>query len=299
MLKNIDEQKRKFTQYMFQRLTVSHRPLSVQELAEVLEISNDEELEPAGIPKFDASLREPEVESAVRSPCSSLISIGDVNGEKQVRVSHFTVQEFLTSDQLGGSHSTFHLLPQAAHIFSAKVCLSILLRLNSRITKDNVKVMFPLATHAAKHWVGHVKSGDASSLVQLEGGINHLFDKKNPQFATWIWVHDIDNPSGSHLVQNYPRKPETSPLYYAACGFPNMVKYPATSRPDDVRTPLHASLRIGHSGVALALLEKGADANAQDNGGETPLQIASLRIKQGCLEAIRLLLGHCPDLVNP
>ena len=334
MLKNIDQKKRKFAHYIFQFLTVSHRPLSVQELAEVLAISNDEE--PAGIPKFDASLREPEAESAVRSLCSSLVSIDDVNGEKQVRFSHFTVQEFLTSDQLGELHSTYYVLPQAAHIFSAKVCLSILLRLNSRIAKDNVKVMFPLAAYAAKHWVEHVKSGDAPSLVRLEGGMNRLFDKKKPQFAAWIWVYDIDNPSGPHLVHSYPRKSETTPLYYAAsCGFLNMVKYLATSHPDDVRspgrdgrTPLHAALHNGHSGIALALLEKGADANAQDNGGETPLQIASLRgdieamkslfnhnakldaknkanetplslaSSKGNLEAVQLLLGRCPDLVN-
>jgi len=299
MLVNIDKPKRKFAHYIFQLLTVSARPLSVQELAEVFAFSSDEE--PAGIPKFNTSMREPEAESAVRSLCSSLIAIDDVNGEQQVRFSHFSVLEFLTSDRLGGLHATYHVLPQLAHIFSAKVCLSVLLRLNERIAKDNLKVMFPLATYAAKHWVEHVKSGDASWLVQLEGGMVRLFDKKQPQFAAWIWVYDIDNPSRPHLVDNHPRRPEKSPLYYAAlCGFLKMVEYLAKSRPDDVnsrgrdgRTPLHAALRNGNSGVALALLEKGADANAQDIGGETPLQIASLR---GDIEVMESLLNHEANL---
>ena len=337
MLKNIDENRRKIAHNIFQLLTVSARPLSVQELAEVFAISGDEE--PAGIPKFDPSLREADAESAVRTTCCSLIAIDDANDGKQVRFSHFSVREFLASDRLGGLHSTglskYHVLPQLAHIFSAKVCLSVLLKLNCRIRKDNVEVMFPLATYAAKHWVDHVKSGDASSLVQLEGGIRRLFDKQ-PQFAAWIWVYDTDNPSRPLLVDNYPPKPKASPLYYAAlCGFLNMVKYLANSHPRDVntrgrdgRTPLHAALRNGHSDVSLALLEEGADANARDDGGETPLQISSRRgdIKameslfnhkakpdaenkdnetplslassKGSLAAVQLLLSHRPDLVN-
>jgi len=303
LLKKIDEQKRKSTHNIFQFLTVSARPLSVQELAEVLAISSDEE--PAGIPKFDPSLRVLDAESAVRSVCSCLIAIDDINGEKQVRFSHFSVLDFLTSNQLGGvyptSLSTYHVLPQLAHIFAAKVCLSVLLKLNCRIANDNVKVMFPLATYAAQHWVDHVKSVDASSLVQLEGGMNRLFDERRPQFAAWIWVYDIDNPSGPHLIHNHPRTPEKSPLYYAAlCGLLNMVEYLAKSHPDDInstghdgRTPLHAALRNGNSGVALALLEKGADANAQDNRGETPLQIASWR---GDIEAMNSLLDHNAEM---
>jgi len=294
MLKNIDEEKRKFAHYIFQFLTVSARPLSVLELAEIFAISNDEE--PAGIPKFDVSFREPDAESAVRLLCSSLISIDDIEGEKQVRFSHFTVQEFLTSHRLGDLHATYHVPSKLANIFSAKVCLSVLLKLNRRIAKDRVKEMYPLAAYAAKHWVDHVKSGGASTLGQLEGGMNHLFDDKRPQFAAWIWIYDIDNPSGPHLVDNHPRKPEKSPLYYAAlCGFPNMVEYLAKSPQTDVnthgrdgRTPLHAALLNGHSDVALALLEKQADANAQDCRGETPLKIASRR---GDIKAMESLLN--------
>ena len=156
MLNNIDERKRKFAHYIFQLLTVSRRPLSVQELAEVFAIRKDKEA--AGILNFEASLREPDAEMAVRSVCSSLISIDDINGEKQVRFSHFTVQEFLTSNQLEGPYSTYRVLPWAAHIFSAKLCLGILLKLNNRIAKDNIRVIFPLAAYAAKHWVDHAKA---------------------------------------------------------------------------------------------------------------------------------------------
>ena len=299
MLKNIKEPKRKYALYIFQFLTVSARPLSVQELAEVFAISSDEE--PAGIPEFDQSRRESDAELAVRTACSSLVSIDDVDGEKRVRFSHFSVQEFLTSNKLGSLLPIYHVVPRLAHIFCAKVCLSVLLKLNGRIPKDRVKAMFPLANYAAEHWVYHVNSGDASSLVQLEGGMSRLLDKKKPQFAAWIWVYDIDNPSGPHLVHDYAQKPGTSPLYYAAlCGFLNMVEDLAKSYPDDVntrgrdgRTPLHAALRNGHSDVALALLEKGANPNAQDDGGEAPLHIAS---RLGDTEAMEVLFNHQAEL---
>ena len=44
-----------------------------------------------------------------------------------------------------------------------------------------------------------------------------------------------------------------------------------------------------HLDVALALLEKGADANAQDDGGEMPLQITAL---QGDIVVVESLLHH-------
>jgi len=341
-LKNIKESKRKYAQYIFQFLTVSARPLSVQELAEVFAIGCDGSEGPTGTLEFEPSRRKQDADSeiAVRTTCPSLISIDDIDGEKRVRFSHFSVREFLTSVQPGGLHSThlssYHVSPQLAHTFSAKLCLSVLLTLNDRIVKDRVNVMVPLATYAAEHWVKHANCGDPSSLVQLKGGMSRLFDKKNPQFAAWIWVYDLDNPSGPHLIHTRPRKPETSPLYYAAlCGFSSMVEYLAKSHPGDVntrgrdgRTPLHAALRNGHSDTALALLKKGADAGARDGGDETPLHIASslgdvevmkslfnyelkldvknkknetplsLAASNGSLEAVRVLVGRLPGLVK-
>ena len=301
ILKNIKESKRKYAQYIFQFLTVSARPLSVQELAEVFAICSDGSEESAGALKLEPSRRVQDAEAAVRTACPSLISVDDVHGEKRVRFSHFSVREFLTSVRPDDPHSThlssYRVIPQLAHTFSAKLCLSVLLTLNGRIAKDKVKVMVPLATYAAEHWVKHANDGDPSSLVQLEGGMSRLFDKKTPQFAAWIWVYDIDNPSGPHLIHTRPLKPKTSPLYYAAlCGFSSMVESLAKLHPEDVktrgrdgRTPLHAALCNGHPDTALALLKNGADAGALDDGDETPLHIASWR---GEIEVMKSLFDY-------
>ena len=284
-LQGIDEEKWEYAHRIFQFLTVSARPLYVQELAEVFAISIDEEKSQAtGIPDFNPRWRQPDAESAVLSACPSLIAVVKIDGEQVIQFSHFSVQEFLTSDRLRDQCSIrlsqFHVLPRPAHTFFAKACLSVLLQLNSHIHKGSIKGMFPLATYAAEHWVSHAQRGDVSLIGD---GMDHLFETDKPQFAAWIWVYNIDSPSGPHLERTHPGIPETAPLYYAAlCGFLDMVKRLVESHPNDVTTlgrdggtPLHAALRNGHSDVALLLLRHKADANARDNRDETPLQIAS------------------------
>jgi ankyrin repeat protein len=295
-LQCLDEEKWEYAHRIFQFLTVSARPLYVQEVAEVFSIQINEEA--TGIPEFNARWREKDPELAVLSACSSLVAVVKVYGEQVVQFSHFSVQEFLTSNRLRDKGSTsisqYHVLSRPAHTFFARACLSVLLQLNLRIHKNSIKAMFPLATYAAEHWVGHAQCGHVSSLV--EDGMDRLFED-NSRFAAWIWVYNIDNPSGPHMDSNKPGIPETSPLYYAAlCGFIDMVKRLIDShlegvhtRGRDGATPLHAALRNGHSDVAQLLLqpEHKADANARDNQNETPLHIASRR---GDITAIQCLI---------
>lgn len=301
-LQCIDEEKWKYAHRIFQFLTVSVRPLYFQELAEVFAISIDEEK--TGIPEFNLRWRPKNAESAVLSACSSMITVVKVYGKQQVQFSHFSVQEFLTSSRLQDQDSKrlsrYHILSRPAHNFSAKACLSVLLQLNYRIHKGSVEGMFPLAMYAAEHWVRHAQQGgDVSSLT--EDGIGHLFEDTS-RFAAWIWVFDIDNPSGPHMDRTHPGIPETASLYYAAlCGFLNIVKRLVESHPEDIDTlgrdggtPLHAALRNGHSDVALLLLEHMADPNARNSRDETPLQIAS---REGDIKAMQSLIncGANPD----
>ena len=71
--------------------------------------------------------------------------------------------------------------------------------------------MFPLATYAAEHWVGHAQCGRVSLLI--EDGMDHLFED-NSRFAAWIWVYDIDYPSGPHMDSNKPGIPELKHPHY-------------------------------------------------------------------------------------
>ena len=297
-LQGIDEEKWECAYRIFQFITVAARPLRIEELAEVFAIRADGET--TGIPEFNARWRPANSEGAVLSACSSLITVTtNVSGERIVQFSHFSVQEFLTGNRLASSAlSRYHVLPQHAHTFLAKACLGILLCLSTRIHKGSVKKMFPLVAYAAENWVGHAHHGDASCLV--DDGMERLFDEDQPYFAAWLWVYDIDNPSGRHMTHTHPEKPGVAPLYYASsCGFHGMVERLVDVHPQDVNTqgrnggtPLHVALRNGHPEVALFLLQHCAKANAKDSQHQTPLHIAS---QQGYTEVIRSLITHGVD----
>ena len=68
-------------------------------------------------------------------------------------------------------------------------------------------------------------------------------------------------------------------------------------RGSKMRTPLHSAAYYGHLKVVQKLIECGADTNAQDEEGYTPLYIASEGINLRVPNVIRLLL-ECGVDVN-
>lgn len=75
-------------------------------------------------------------------------------------------------------------------------------------------------------------------------------------------------------------------------------RYLLVSRPGSVRhvdlwgdTPLHGAASAGHAEAIQFMLAGGADVNAKDRFGETPLNLAG-----GCPEAIQLLLAAGADV---
>jgi len=296
ILLSIPERMRKDAHRIFQWLSVSSRPLRVEELAEIFAINFDEET--LGIPNFEPSRRDGNAETAVMSTCSTLISIVNVRGQNVVRFPHFSAQEYLTSYRIENSASVsyFHVLLKPAHTLLARACLSVLLRLDNTI--DETKIQdFPLAQYAAEHWVKHAQFEDV--LSDIRDGVDCLFDKNKPHFAAWTWLYDMDGHSGG-----YRRPPHLTqldavpvPLYYAVlCGFPDLAERLLDAHPEDLnacggyhKAPLTAALHKGHPNIALFLLGRGADAGARCCQGQTALYMASSR---GCLDVVRSLIDR-------
>ena len=90
-LLGIDGEKREYAQRLFRCLTVSIRPLRVEELAEILAVRFDE----AALPTFNAAWRPENAEEAVMSACSSLIAVVDRGGHQVVQFSHYLGQGVL------------------------------------------------------------------------------------------------------------------------------------------------------------------------------------------------------------
>ena len=298
-LQDIDEEKRGYTYRLFQCLTVSVRPLHVDELVEVLAIQIDADT----MPGFDADWRPEDAEEAVMSACSTLVTIVEDENSKIVQFSHFTVKEYLTSSRLANSKLVphYHIPLLSAHTFLARACLCILLQLDDTLDQTRIED-FPLARYAAEYWIDHAHFESVSSFIQDE--MNYLFDKDKPHFACWVWLHDIDKllrvtPSGS------PPQPDGLPLYYAAlCGFRDTIERLIGTSPEDVNarggwheTPLHAALAKCHLEVVEFLLEHGADMNARDKGGATPLHLAS-RAQDAKIMRVLLDRGADPNSVT-
>jgi hypothetical protein len=178
-LLNIDEEKQEFAQRLFRCLTVSIRPLRVDELAEILAIQFDE----VASPTFNPAWRPENAEEAVISACSTLIAIVDRGSHQEVQFSHFSVKEYLASERLKTADeglSYYHILPESAHTTLAHAGLSVLLQLDDKIDRDTI-CHFPLAPYAARHWVEHAKFYGVSSHIQEV--MKHLFDPAKSHFA--------------------------------------------------------------------------------------------------------------------
>ena len=275
-LLGIPEEKREYARRLFQCLTVSIRPLCIEELAEILAIRFDM----TELPTFNPAWRPENAEEAILSACSSLITIIYKEGNQVVQFSHFSIKEFLTSERLARAEerlSYYHILPEPAHTVLALAALSILLELDDKMDTDTIDhYHFPLAQYAVQHWVNHAQFRNVSSHV--EKAMERLFDPMKPHFAAWVRLYDIDHHWVDPMSEVHPMQPEAVPLYYAAlCGFGGLVERLLVSHSDvncwggSYTTPLHAATVKGHVEVVSLLLQSGADPNFRDNMGRVPL----------------------------
>jgi hypothetical protein len=272
ILKDIRKPNQGHAHRLLQCLVVAVRPLRVEELAEVLAFEFNAE----GAPKLNPGWRWEDQEEAVLSACSSLVTIVKDSESRVVQFSHFSVKEFLMADRLAEPMrdvSRYHIRLEAAHTILAQACLGVLLQLDDRVDRDNIK-NFPLARYSAQHWVTHARAENVSS--RIKEGMECLFDEDKPHFATWIWIF---NGRSMH-----PDQPDTVPLYHAAMfGFRDLVEHLITEHPEHVnasggkRSPLHAATDAGHANIVSMLIDHGADMEARSGSiiGGTPLNHAA------------------------
>ena len=300
ILKGISKAQRNNAHRLLQCLTVTVRPLLVEELAELLAFDFQESTA-GGIPTLKEDWRWDDQEEAILSTCSSLITIVPRDGSRVVQFSHFSVKEYLTSSRLAqsphGEVSWYRIDLEPAHVIMAQACLATLLRLDEHAGKRGGKVS-PLDKYAAQHWVDHAQFGNVSSHVRE--GMDDLFDSSKPHFVEWLKVHDIDE-----TWHKFPSSgPVGSPLYYAAfCGFYGLAESLIMKHPDQVNArggcivaPLPAALFKRHFRVANLLHSYGAILDIQDTVKSTPLYRASY---YGQVDVMRWLLDHGADAGAP
>jgi ankyrin repeat protein len=294
VLKDINKANQKHAIRLLHCLTVTIRPLRVEELAEVLAVDFDAAQQGA-IPKLNPNWRWADYHQAVLSTCSSLIMIVNDGNSQVVQFSHFSVKEYLTSDRLANASrdvSCYHILPELAHTILAQACLGVILRLDDHVDEKNAGDI-PLANYAAKHWVDHARFKDVPSRVQ--DAVEVLLDGDNPHHAACLRLHPIDE--GDYWVFKDTGMPRGVPLYYASLyGFYDLAKRLAVKHPEHVNargglfvSPLAGALCRKHFEVAELLHEHGADVNVRGNKEWMLLHVAS---RAGLVDTARWLLNH-------
>ena len=277
MLKDIGKTNEFYAHRLLQCLTVAQRPLSVEELAEILALDFGAE---EGLPELKENWRWKDQQDAVLSMCSSLVVIVlDDRRYPIVQFSHFSVKEFLTSDRLATSSldsSHLHIFPESAHIVLAKACLAILLQSTDGDPDPHDS---PLFEYATMFWGDHVRFEKV--WTHVEDGIRRLFDPAKPHLKWWLRYSHIHS---SQFFQGYSLDKHCgSPLYYASlCGFRDLAAHLISQDPQHVidasgrnPTPLAAALQGGHLDIAELLYEAGADLGIRNPTNMTLLHAVS------------------------
>ena len=298
ILLGISRERQEYAQRLLQCLSESIRPLRADELAEILAIRFDSDT----LPNYDANWRLENPEEAILFACSGLITIVGMETSRVVQFSHFSVQEYLSSNRLASRKdlSQYHILPRSAHTVLAQASLSVLLALDDQVDKETMK-NFPFAIYAARYWVDHAQFDNVCSTRNVRVAMEQLFDSARPHFSAWVWIYDIDQRFREIMFYARPTPPKAVPLYYAAlCCFRDLIQHLIIIYPRDVNawggfygTPLHAAVAKGNIDIMILLLEHGADVAAVNGEGYTALQRASER---GRLDMISLLLDNHADV---
>ena len=284
---------------VLQWLAVAARPPTLYEVAEVIAVS-------PGIAEIDEDNRLFDAKELL-SICSGLvIHVGD-SETGRLRLTHFSVKEYLLSDRIRVSPaSTFALNGLHAHKFAAQVCITYLLsfskedaflapELNSPVKYSNpgtkapvpseaevararkkremtpkaIFRKFPLLRYAARYWSKHVRALPLDEAANLHGQIEDLLDP-NRSASCLNWVR-ASNPG-------------------------SLGRYNFAMKSRELQPPLYYASLLGLTTVVRIMLTKGADVhNVSDSDYSwctylmSPLHEA---VARGHDSVVRLLLSH-------
>ncbi|XP_014553175.1 hypothetical protein COCVIDRAFT_75541, partial [Bipolaris victoriae FI3] len=298
ILTAISEQDRDFAIRVLQWLTFSARPMSVEEIAEVVAIDVTRE------PAFD---RDEVLEDPLEALniCSSLVTISTnkAKGWKKytqriISLAHYSVQEYLVSERIKqGQAKQYSIQAVECHNAITEGCLKYLLQFQQPIS-THILEGFALARYAAEFWSSHLrKAGDQTDAVSRVAV--SLMSIEQPAYLIWIQLFDPDE----QWEEPDLRKGLESiaiPRYYAALLGLSAIARILLDQGADVNAPggkcgnaLNAASQEGHKQVIRMLLDKGADINVQGGDYVDALCLASL---EGHEQVVKMLLDKGADV---
>ncbi|KAF2823360.1 hypothetical protein CC86DRAFT_396160 [Ophiobolus disseminans] len=288
----------KYAMRMLQWLTFSARPLSVEEIAEVVAIDM------ARDPAFDRNevLVDP---LEALDICSSLVTIttketdgGSGSAQQIITLAHYSVQEYLVSERIKqGSAKQYSMHEAECHSAIMQGSLKYLMQLQQPLL-EKVLDASALAKYSAKFWSSHLqKTGD--KMEQASQLAMSLMAREEPAYLNWIRLHNPDIPwNASSLEKGLNSIP--MPLYYAALlGLSTITRLllekgaNVDAQGGGYGNALQAASEGGHEQIVKTLLDKGANVNAQGGHYGNALPAASL---EGHEQIVKTLLDKGADV---
>jgi hypothetical protein len=265
---------------ILQWLAFSTRPLRTDEVAELLVA------DPEVNPEFDPD-RRPFDPQEIASYCGSLVTTQV--STKEIKLAHYSVQEFLVSDRLSNRCEIYKIVKEPANSSIVKTCLAYLTGAFELRVPD-IRRDFPLAGYAAENWMKHAKTAEGTCFDEMDNRVVRFLES---ELARSNWI-ELFNPDISQARVVHP------PLYCASlAGLHGSVKVVLDHGVDInaqgglYHTALQAASRQGHEAVVQLLLEKGADINTWGGRYDTALHGASY---YGHEAVVQLLLEKGADI---
>ncbi|RAK89848.1 hypothetical protein BO79DRAFT_263513, partial [Aspergillus costaricaensis CBS 115574] len=277
----LDESNRIPVKNLLRWVAFALRPLSLEEITSAMAINADNEVNP--FCDEDLVLLDPE--SFIDS-CSSLVSTycrGDESSGTQgvyVKLAHFTVREFLTSDAiLRGSCSDFFMDARSSHAVLANCSLAYFHHAVQSAAGD--PWTYPLACYAGHFWNEHKdRSQGAWQYLELETILLDLFNDNGPYFGlVWSKVAKVDRP----WLRDEPSDTnDYTALYNSSyCGLTRVVKAILNKGASPnvsggfYHRPLQAAAFMGHLEIVQLLVDAKAEVNAKGGALSTALVAAA------------------------
>ena len=288
------------------------RPLTVRELIDSIAVDVD------GVTGLNRKRRLQDADD-IRYICPGLIDISPDSDEigESVRITHFSVQEYLKSERIRDQKAAFFSLNSVeANAEIARICLIYLLDhdLSHSILDQVLVEQFPLAQFAAENWYHHYRNTTRPT-PKLDNLILTLFQSRHA-FTNSVKLYDMDSSQIRVLTFGRGSDEIASSVYYASLlGLDQILPVLINDKQEGDSTlsaqsiastfssinaqggeygnALQAASWRGHDKIVELLLEQGADVNAQGGYFGNALQAASWL---GHKEIVQMLLDKGADI---
>jgi len=312
ILLNIPDEYSDYAIRILHWLTHSFRPLSLDELSEIVAVNLQ------GEPWFDPDAVFPEQDDLL-AVCSNLVTLESPGNRKVVspvvRLAHFSVQEYLISERMKNLPARKYAVTYLpANETIAATCVAYLLQFDEQeILSPGLLEARSLVRYAAVFWTQHVRIIDRELGSVRSLGLR-LLRTDSKAYANWVriigysvtkWRRAGMFPWGSMKpIYRYCRlsskdndRISMQPLF-AITGFEviELVRALLELGADvdafsDYGVPLLEASRLGNEDLTQLLLDYGADIDLKSGGKEYPrttaLQVAS---ENGHEDIVRCLL---------